>query len=124
VFYQKRCIQEAEIRDEIQFFTWDSYDDEMSWWKHLETEIPNLAAQGFTQVWLPPPNKAAKPRGQGYDAYDLVYVIRIPSRFAFDRFCSGILANLIKRVPSRLDGVPRKNSYKLAMWPDKTKLTS
>ncbi|KIM84842.1 glycoside hydrolase family 13 protein [Piloderma croceum F 1598] len=55
----------------IQFFTWDGYDDEMSWWKHLETEIPNLAAQGFTQVWLPPPNKAAKPRGQGYDAYDL-----------------------------------------------------
>jgi hypothetical protein len=31
----------------------------MSWWKHLETEIPALAKMGFTQVWLPPPNKAA-----------------------------------------------------------------
>ena len=44
----------------------------MSWWKHFETEIPNLASMGFTQVWLPPPNKATSPRGQGYDAYDLV----------------------------------------------------
>ncbi|KDN48793.1 hypothetical protein RSAG8_02780, partial [Rhizoctonia solani AG-8 WAC10335] len=26
---------------------------------------------GITQVWLPPPNKAMRPKGQGYDAYDL-----------------------------------------------------
>jgi alpha-amylase len=31
----------------------------MSWWKHLEAEIPALAKMGFTQIWLPPPNKAA-----------------------------------------------------------------
>ncbi|KAG5353531.1 hypothetical protein C0989_005978 [Termitomyces sp. Mn162] len=26
---------------------------------------------GFTQIWLPPPNKAAEKDGRGYDAYDL-----------------------------------------------------
>lgn len=61
----------------------------MSWWKHFELEIPRLVELGFTNVWLPPPNKAAKPvshelwnsytsslsvtqSGRGYDAYDLV----------------------------------------------------
>ncbi|OCH94385.1 alpha amylase [Obba rivulosa] len=43
----------------------------MSWWKHFEREVPNLAEMGFTQVWLPPPNKAMRKSGQGYDAYDL-----------------------------------------------------
>lgn len=61
----------------------------MSWWRHFESEVPNLAALGVTQVWLPPPNKAMRKvsvcpdvatvwvlnisqEGQGYDAYDLV----------------------------------------------------
>ncbi|OJT11485.1 Glucan 1,4-alpha-maltohexaosidase [Trametes pubescens] len=43
----------------------------MSWWRHFESEVPNLAALGVTQVWLPPPNKAMRKEGQGYDAYDL-----------------------------------------------------
>ncbi|KAG6817650.1 hypothetical protein H0H87_005407 [Tephrocybe sp. NHM501043] len=63
----------------------------MSWWRHLETEVPALAKLGFTQIWLPPPNKAAEKvtttysfenlpplmiiicfqDGRGYDAYDL-----------------------------------------------------
>lgn len=33
----------------------------MSWWKHFEAEVGNLADLGFTQVWLPPPNKAMVP---------------------------------------------------------------
>lgn len=41
----------------IQFFTWDSAHPDMSWWKHFETEVPQLAEFGVTQVWLPPPNK-------------------------------------------------------------------
>ena len=41
----------------IQFFTWDSAHPDMSWWKHFESEIPQLAELGVTQVWLPPPNK-------------------------------------------------------------------
>lgn len=32
----------------------------MSWWRHIEEEIPKLAEQGYTQIWLPPPNKAAE----------------------------------------------------------------
>ncbi|KAI0661707.1 alpha amylase [Cubamyces menziesii] len=55
----------------VQFFTWDCSHPHMSWWKHFESEVPNLAALGVTQVWLPPPNKAMRKEGQGYDAYDL-----------------------------------------------------
>ncbi|TFY58604.1 hypothetical protein EVJ58_g6311 [Rhodofomes roseus] len=55
----------------IQFFTWDSKHPSMSWWQHFESEVPRLAELGVTQVWLPPPNKAMKETGQGYDAYDL-----------------------------------------------------
>ncbi|KJA26308.1 glycoside hydrolase family 13 protein [Hypholoma sublateritium FD-334 SS-4] len=55
----------------IQFFTWDCLHNSLSWWKHFETEVPRLAELGITQVWLPPPNKAAEPKGRGYDAYDL-----------------------------------------------------
>ncbi|KAI0784258.1 alpha amylase [Abortiporus biennis] len=55
----------------IQFFTWESKHPEMSWWKHFETETSTLSDLGITQVWLPPPNKAMVPQGQGYDAYDL-----------------------------------------------------
>ena len=64
----------------------------MSWWKHFENEVPQLARLGVTQVWLPPPNKAtskvcthlnasldlsfrASQKGQGYDAYDLVNLL-------------------------------------------------
>ncbi|KAA1467518.1 glycoside hydrolase family 13 protein [Dentipellis sp. KUC8613] len=55
----------------LQFFTWESAHPDMSWWKHLETEIPALAELGITQVWLPPAFKATSKNGQGYDAYDL-----------------------------------------------------
>ncbi|KAJ7931533.1 glycoside hydrolase family 13 protein [Mycena leptocephala] len=59
----------------LQFFTWDTLNNEMSWWKHLECEIPKLAKMGFTQIWLPPPNKGAHPKGRGYDAYDLACIL-------------------------------------------------
>ncbi|KAK2460347.1 hypothetical protein APHAL10511_007736 [Amanita phalloides] len=55
----------------LQFFTWDTLHKELSWWKHLESETARLSEMGFTQVWIPPPNKAAVPNGRGYDAYDL-----------------------------------------------------
>ncbi|KAJ7158745.1 glycoside hydrolase family 13 protein [Mycena filopes] len=57
----------------LQFFTWDSdtTHKDMSWWKHFECEIPRLAELGFTQIWLPPPNKGENQTGRGYDAYDL-----------------------------------------------------
>ncbi|KAI0280777.1 glycoside hydrolase family 13 protein [Russula aff. rugulosa BPL654] len=55
----------------IQFFTWNSAHPDMSWWKHFESEVPQLAELGVTQVWLPPPNKGTNNKSQGYDAYDL-----------------------------------------------------
>ncbi|KAG2367846.1 glycoside hydrolase family 13 protein [Suillus spraguei] len=55
----------------VQFFTWDARHPDMSWWEHFAKEAPHLAALGFTQTWLPPPNKAMEPTGRGYDAYDL-----------------------------------------------------
>ncbi|TFK94098.1 glycoside hydrolase family 13 protein [Polyporus arcularius HHB13444] len=55
----------------VQFFTWEATHPQLSWWRHFEAEVPNLAAMGVTQVWLPPPNKAMRKQGQGYDAYDL-----------------------------------------------------
>ena len=45
------------IMRKLQFFTWTSKHDGMSWWKHLENEIPAIAEMGFTQAWLPPPQK-------------------------------------------------------------------
>lgn len=55
----------------MQFFTWEAEHPQMSWWRHFEAEVPTLAAMGVSQVWLPPPNKAMRKQGQGYDAYDL-----------------------------------------------------
>ena len=45
---------------QIQFFTWDTLQDDVSWWKYFENEVPRLVQLGFTQVWLPPMNKAAE----------------------------------------------------------------
>ncbi|KAF7316825.1 Glycoside hydrolase family 13 protein [Mycena chlorophos] len=55
----------------LQSFTWDTLHPTLSWWQHVEQEIPRLAAMGVTQIWLPPPNKGANQTGRGYDAYDL-----------------------------------------------------
>ncbi|QRV75214.1 alpha-amylase [Ceratobasidium sp. AG-Ba] len=65
-------VDEGQNALMIQFFEWDSKPPTgMSWWKHFENEVPRLKELGITQVWLPPPNKAMRPKGQGYDAYDL-----------------------------------------------------
>ena len=48
-----------KVFSKLQFFTWESKHESMNWWRHLEVEIPRLAKMGFTQLWLPPPNKAA-----------------------------------------------------------------
>lgn len=35
----------------------------MSWWDHLEGEVPSLAELGVTQVWLPPVARAMRKEG-------------------------------------------------------------
>jgi hypothetical protein len=56
LLHAEMLIQNETLK--VQFFTWDARHKDMSWWKHLATEAPHLAALGFTQIWLPPPNKA------------------------------------------------------------------
>ncbi|KAG8696369.1 hypothetical protein FRC09_008547, partial [Ceratobasidium sp. 395] len=64
-------VDEGQNALMIQFFEWDAKAEGKSWWKHFENEVPRLKELGVTQVWLPPPHKAMRPKGQGYDAYDL-----------------------------------------------------
>ena len=57
----------------MQAFYWDCPAIEgkpFQWWKHVEAEVPRLAAAGFTALWLPPANKAAGNTSMGYDPYD------------------------------------------------------
>ena len=118
-------------RFKLQFFTWNSKHDTMSWWKHLECEIPRLTQMGFTQVWLPPPNKAANKvsidqplthihwlvwqEGRGYDAYDLVRELQGPFFWHWLVTFSGTSENSIKRVQFAPDGVQSRNLLKLVM---------
>ncbi len=46
----------------MQAFYWDCPAIEgipFGWWAHLRAKVPELAAAGFTALWLPPANKAA-----------------------------------------------------------------
>ncbi len=52
----------------LQGFYWDvPYD----WYQTVYTYIPQIAAAGFDNIWLPPPSKAMGGRdSMGYDPYD------------------------------------------------------
>jgi alpha-amylase len=57
----------------LQAFYWDCpklADCEHAWWDHVRAKLPELAAAGFTALWLPPASKAASARSMGYDPYD------------------------------------------------------
>lgn len=57
----------------LQAFYWDApsiEDKEARWWQHLAAQMADLAADGFTALWLPPVSKAANWRSMGYDPYD------------------------------------------------------
>lgn len=57
----------------MQAFYWDAPAIEgraARWWQHLQQELPALAADGFTALWLPPASKAANWHSMGYDPYD------------------------------------------------------
>ena len=69
VFFFSFSCRSKPIYVQIQFFTWDALHDSLSWWKHVEAEIPRLAELGVTQIWLPPPNKAAEPVCSEYYLY-------------------------------------------------------
>lgn len=56
----------------MQGFYWDAPADVGSgnWWDHVRQRVPNLADDGFTKIWLPPPSKAQNDPSMGYDPYD------------------------------------------------------
>ncbi|CAK5268505.1 unnamed protein product [Mycena citricolor] len=104
----------------LQFFTWDALQSDMSWWAHVEREVPGLSEMGFTQFWLPPPNKGAEPLGRGYDAYDLWDLGTVPTRWGtreeFLRACDGakkhgvdILIDAVLNVRLRCLAIPSLN---------------
>ncbi|MFZ5880462.1 MAG: alpha-amylase domain-containing protein [Chloroflexota bacterium] len=59
----------------LQTFYWDCPREEgreYQWWNHIRSQVPALAAAGFTSLWLPPAHKAGNIGGpsMGYDPYD------------------------------------------------------
>jgi len=54
----------------IQWFHWYSEADG-GHWRRLSQEAANLAAAGFTGIWLPPAYKGTGPTDVGYGVYDL-----------------------------------------------------
>lgn len=59
----------------VQAFEWyippPTRSDPTTHWQRLKPLLPSLAHLGTTHLWIPPACKAAKPRGNGYDVYDL-----------------------------------------------------
>ena len=54
----------------FQGFEWNVPADGRHWLR-LENALEGLKAIGLDYVWIPPASKAANPRGNGYDVYDL-----------------------------------------------------
>jgi alpha-amylase len=57
----------------MQAFYWDCparEGVEHGWWDRVASEVPALAAEGITALWLPPACKGMFARGMGYDPYD------------------------------------------------------
>ena len=54
----------------FQAFEWNVPADQKHWLR-LESVLEELKDIGLDNVWIPPACKAANPRGNGYDVYDL-----------------------------------------------------
>jgi alpha-amylase len=57
----------------LQTFYWDcpkTEGQEGKWWDFVRGQVPALATDGFTALWLPPASKAANWNTMGYDPYD------------------------------------------------------
>ena len=57
----------------FQAFYWDCPAEdncEYKWWTYVKSKLPEIAAAGFTALWLPPANKGFSQRSMGYDPYD------------------------------------------------------
>ena len=54
----------------MQTFYW-SLMTPTSFWNYLADNVPELAENGITSLWLPPANKCSEPTSAGYKPYDL-----------------------------------------------------
>jgi len=57
----------------LQTFYWNcpsAENQEGKWWDYLCAQLPAIANDGFTALWLPPCSKAAEWNSMGYDPYD------------------------------------------------------
>ncbi len=57
----------------LQAFYWDcpaAEGCEGGWLRKIMARLPDLAADGFSALWLPPSSKAAEWNSMGYDPYD------------------------------------------------------
>jgi len=60
----------------LQAFYWNcpaAESQQGTWWKYLQSKLPDIQKAGFTAMWLPPASKAANLFGNpsmGYDPYD------------------------------------------------------
>ena len=67
----------------LQAFYWDCpwlEKRETKWWRYLNRMLPQVAAAGFTALWLPPATKSEKWDSMGYDPYDYYDLGEFPQR--------------------------------------------
>ncbi|MEO8904522.1 MAG: alpha-amylase domain-containing protein [Polyangiaceae bacterium] len=67
----------------MQAFYWNApaiEGKEAAWWGFLQTQLADLANDGFTALWLPPPSKAAEWNSMGYDPYDYFDLGEFPQK--------------------------------------------
>lgn len=89
----------------MQAFYWNAPSverQEAKWWDALEAHVPQLAATGFTSLWLPPSSKAANWASMGYDPYDYFDLGEFNQRGRIETFwgSKASLQSLIKRAHS------------------------
>ena len=46
----------------LQGFNWESHRGH-GWYKMLKDQVPDIAAAGFSSIWLPPPSESVSPQG-------------------------------------------------------------
>jgi alpha-amylase len=63
---------ERDQRVLMQGFYWDCFNEsgDGMWWEFMRPKIHELAAAGFTEIWLPPSQKSHHNPSMGYDPYD------------------------------------------------------
>ena len=79
----------------LQGFNWESHRGH-GWYKVLKEQVPDIAAAGFSAIWLPPPSESVSPQGcarglpKPYSTYAQKPVEETPHRNGRDG-CTGFV---------------------------------